>query len=128
MAPSTVHVEPVEGHNALSMIWQENVTKADVKAAFKAIEARLQTTESPLFVIVDITANPNFPLLETINAALFGPYRHPRLKEWLIIGANRSAQMIERVLAGSVVRKNVRWFTNADEALVYLNETQNESL
>ena len=125
MAQSTVFVDAINNLPALRMVWRKDVLKSDVTSAFQQIETKLQNTDQPLFVIVDITAKPNFPLAATINAAMFGPYRNPQLKEWLIVGTNTMAKSIERVLAGSIGRKNVRWFETEDAALAYLeNATQ----
>ena len=124
----SVSVEPMQSAQALHMIWQKNVQKADVHAAFQRIQDELQSRNAPLYVIVDITSQPNFPMFETLNAAMSGPYRNTLLKEWLVVGTNRVAQTIERVLAGSMGRDNVRWFTSEAEALAYLERvTQMDS-
>ena len=128
MAQSTISVDSINNPHALRMVWHQDVQKSDVTWAFQQIETRLRNTDQPLYVIVDITAKPNFPLAATINAAMFGPYRNPQLKEWLIVGTNTMAKSIERVLAGSMGRKNVRWFETEDAALAYLEiATQNDT-
>ena len=93
---------------------------ADVTDAFKDINHLLNISSEPLFVIVDIRSNPNFPLSATLNGALFGPYRNPVLREWLIIGSNPLAHMIERILSEVTGRKNVRWFTTDADANAYV--------
>lgn len=123
----TVSVEAVSSYNAILMTWQHRVDKSDVVRAFHKINQTLNEAAAPVYVVVDITNNPRFPLRETINSALWGPYRNPKLKAWLIIGSNPTARAIERSLSGVTKRKNVFWFQSFEEVQRYL-EAQPDGL
>lgn len=117
----TVDIEDIEGHPAIKMTWQHQVKYYDVRDAFRGIEAKLNTSTQPLYVVVDITRSPNFPLNATVGEAAAGPYRNPNLVEWLIIGSNRGARMIEHLLSSITGRHNVRWFKTEAEVIAYLD-------
>ncbi|MEO8611404.1 MAG: hypothetical protein ABI690_26135 [Chloroflexota bacterium] len=117
---STVRVEPIENYPALKMTWQHDVRDLDVVNAFKQINTILQNSTDPVFVVVDLSANPNFPLLTTIHEAI-APYRNPLLEEWLVIGSNWMARAVEGTLAKLTRQKNVRWFTKEVDVMDYLS-------
>ncbi len=119
---TTVTIEQLANGNAIRMTWQRQVNAQDVERAFTAITDILKEASSPMYVVVDLLSNPNFPIGATLNAALFGPYRNPKLKEWLIIGSNSMAQFIERTLASVTGHRNVRWFKTQEEVSAYLNK------
>jgi hypothetical protein len=57
--------------------------------------------------------------------ALRGPFRHPRLAEWLVYGTNTSARRIGDLLTKASRRNNIRWFDTEDEVLGYLDAVHN---
>ncbi|MBL8155385.1 MAG: hypothetical protein JNM70_14470 [Anaerolineae bacterium] len=116
----TVTVEDFEGFPAIRMTWQHEVKYPDLRDAFRRIEAKLNASSQPLYVVVDITHYPNFPLNATVAEAAAGPYRNPNLVEWLIIGSNRGARLIEQLLGSITGRRNVRWFQTEAEVTAYL--------
>jgi hypothetical protein len=120
----TVEIEDFEGFPAIRMTWQHVVKYYDLRDAFRGIEAKLNVSTRPLYVVVDITRSPNFPLNATVAEAAAGPYRNPNLVEWLIIGSNRGAHIVEQVLSSITGRRNVRWFKTEAEVITYL---QNQS-
>lgn len=116
----TVHVEDFGEFPAVKMTWQREVNYPDLSDAFRKIEEKLNNSVQPLYVVVDITRNPNFPLNTTVAEAAAGPYRNPKLVEWLVIGSNLGARMIERLLSSITGRHNVRWFKSEAEVTAYL--------
>ena len=116
----TIIVEDVRGHRAIKMTWQHQVIYNDVRDAFHSINFTLNASTEPMYVVVDITSNPNFPLNATITEAAAGPYRNPKLKEWLIIGSSGLARIIEQILSSLTGRRNVRWFKTEAEVMAYL--------
>lgn len=116
----TVHVEDFGEFPAVKMTWQREVNYPDLSDAFRQIEEKLNNSAQPLYVVVDITRNPNFPLNTTVAEAAAGPYRNPKLVEWLVIGSNLGARMIERLLSSITGRHNVRWFKSEAEVIAYL--------
>jgi hypothetical protein len=117
----SVTVQALKDHdNAVLMTWQRQVQTEDVKVAFSQIMDHLKQKQTPLYVVVDILRNPNFPVGTTITAALLGPYRHPDLAAWLVVGSNWMAKSIERALANVTGRKNVLWFDTMEAALRHL--------
>jgi len=119
-AKPTVEVTCLEGSNTLRMRWQHHVLPHDVAHAFQQITDRLDVSDASLYVVADLTSNPRIPLKETISALLAGPYRHPRLAEWLIVGSNLEARSVANALFAITRRSNVRWFDTERDALDYL--------
>lgn len=118
----TVWSERLQDVPAIKMVWMGEVEVADLRDAFNDISAYLDDTEEPLPVIVDITRNPRFPIVETVLHALAGPFRHAMLSEWLVIGNSPAARKIEDLLARVTSRSNVRWFDTEEEAVAYIRE------
>ncbi len=117
---TTVTVTPVEGHPALLMQWTSAPEKRDVRDAFKTMTEMLDASAVSLRVIVDVSSNPRFPLSETISGAFWGPFRNPKLAEWLVIGASMTSHTIGRTLTSLSRRDNICWFETMDEAMRYL--------
>lgn len=115
----TVWAEWLADLPAIKMVWMKDVTVPDVRDAFHDISAYLDNTEQPLPVIVDITRNPNFPIIETVLHALAGPFRHAMLSEWLVVGSSPAAHKIENLLSRVTSRSNIRWFESEEEAVSY---------
>jgi hypothetical protein len=115
---TTVSVEQLTD-TVIKMTWEQRVTEKDVNEAFQKINELLNQSTKPSFVIVDITAKPDFPVMTTVHSALAGPYNNKLLREWLIVGTNRLARTIEQILGGLTNRRNVRWFTIEADALDY---------
>jgi hypothetical protein len=118
----TVYAEPVEDYNALVMLWEHDIRTEDVQPAFDTITQHLNAADAPMYVLVDLLKDPQFPLLETISGALWGPFRNPMLKEWLVIGSNNLAHVIARMLMNATRRNNIRWFKSYDEAKAYMQK------
>lgn len=116
----TIRVTRVENAPALKMLWSCNIHPPDVGPAFQDINYRLNEASKPLFVMVDIGCNPNFPIFETVIHAATGPFRNPKLREWLIIGENVGAKRIENLLTRMTGSSNVRWFDDEAEAMAYI--------
>ncbi len=119
METKTVTVEYDAIHKLIRMKWEAKVIAKDVRDAFRTIDDLLNRSEQPLYVLVDISSQPNFPISDTIVGALFGPYRNPKLIGWLIVGKTVIATMIERVLSTTTNINNVLWFNTEAEALAY---------
>lgn len=100
--------------------WAQAVHSEDVQTAFRELNSLLDTAESPLYVFVDLRERPNFPLADTLRGALEGPFRHPMLKEWLVIGSNPMAHTIGRILTSITRRNNIKWFNTEEKAIEYL--------
>ncbi len=120
----SVYVEPVAGYNAVRMVWEQQVDAADIAPAFQSIQAALDSADRPLSVIVDMAARPNIPLQSTLWGALRGPFRDPRLKEWLCIGGGSMATAVARILSGATGRKNILWFDDEAAALQHLAQQE----
>jgi hypothetical protein len=124
LSQPTVYAEPYEGYHALVMLWQNEIHTEDVQPAFDTITEHLNVADSPMYVLVDLLQDPQFPLLETISGALWGPFRNPMLKEWLVIGSNNLAHVIARMLMNATRRNNIRWFKSYDEAKAYMEKAE----
>lgn len=119
---STVIVEQ-QSEDVIKMIWASRINDNDVRQSFKEIDKVLSAAARPMFVVVDISADPKFPLTATLTGALFGPQRNPNLREWLVIGSNDIAKFIDRTLTAITHRNLVRWFKNEAEVTAYIQKT-----
>lgn len=120
MITPSVRIVRLEDHRGLLMIWEHTVDKDDVTRAFHDLVDCLDSAIAPMYVIVDVRADPRFPLIETFRGALNGPFRHPNLSEWLVVGANSVARSIGSTLVSVSSRDNIHWFNTFEEALDYL--------
>lgn len=119
----SVKVTSLNGYDALKMTWQRQVAAEDIAAAFGEVTDRLNSSNKPLYVVLDLQEEPELPLKETILGALSGTYRHPRLAEWLVVGANNPAEVVGRALATMTNRDNVIWFDTEEQAIHYLKHS-----
>jgi hypothetical protein len=121
-AHATVTVERLDQYPVavIGMIWRKDVLDRDVQAAFVRINQYLNELPAPVYVLVDIRCSPHFPLITTIKGALSGPFTHPHLLAWLIVGKNSMAQVIEHTLSTFTGRHNVLWFTDMASVSDYL--------
>lgn len=117
---ATITVKPDPIKPAIIMTWQRKIEKDDVVTAFAQINQLLNDGKRPQWVIVDLTQNPIFPMLETITQAMKGPYQNEFLMKWLVVNGNPMAKTIERVLSHTTGVKKVEWFDTMDEALDHL--------
>jgi hypothetical protein len=118
---ATVNVKPFGGHpHTLHMIWHRRPGKADVVRAFDALKQALDASETVLDVVVDVSAQPHFPLTATIYGAL-NIQRHPKMGLWLVIGAAHMARFIGRTITGSG-RDNIEWFNDESDVLERLRQ------
>ncbi len=101
------------------MKWLSRVSESDVIAAFEQVDRLLSESDEPCYVLFDITSSLNFPISATLKGAAFGPYRNPHMIEWLIVGSNPIAHLIERTLTSVTGRDIVRWFENEAQALAH---------
>ncbi|MEQ9030774.1 MAG: hypothetical protein RLP44_18820, partial [Aggregatilineales bacterium] len=83
--------------------------------AYESLTDKIQSTDAPIYVIVDIRADPAFPLQVTINNSL-RISRQQNFNQWLVVGSNRSARMISSVL-NSMGTAKILWFDTVDDAL-----------
>jgi len=119
--PKTVIVELIAGCNALRMTWQRQVDAWDVHTAFRQMVDFMDQAVSTVHVIVDVRQDPLFPVSAVVSEVLTGPARHPRMGNWLVIGSNRLAELIGKILVSITGRKNIYWFKTEPEALAYLD-------
>jgi hypothetical protein len=125
LTPAPVTVSWISGQPALLMTWPRVIERESIKEAFRTIVTALDDTDVPLYIVVDLHANPDFPMTETIQGAYFGPFRHPYLAEWLVVNTNILGRMIGNTLSSITRRHNIKWFDTTEEAMEHL---QNVSL
>lgn len=111
---------------AATLWWAHVVHGQDVQKAFRDLYNILNAAEEPIYVFVDLRERPNFPLADTLRGALDGPFRHPKLKEWLVIGSSPMAHTIGRMLTSMTRRNNIKWFDTEAEAIDYLKISSNQ--
>lgn len=116
---TTVTVEFVD--RMVKMTWGQRPAVKDIRRAFEEVVDYLEERVDPVYVIIDITSNPHFPIVSTVQAAM-PAFRNEMLRAWLVIGSNSLAQVIEGILSGVTKRRNVHWFANEDEMLAFVAE------
>jgi hypothetical protein len=107
---------------AIKMVWQATVTGHEVRSTFNRLQAQLSEAEVPHYVVLDLSADPQFPLKEATAAALFGPYRHPMAAEWLVIGSSEVWKFVEHTLVLATNERKIRWFKTLDEVTAYIHQ------
>jgi hypothetical protein len=115
MPELTVSVEAINGYPALMMKWEQKASKEDIKRAYRLISEALEAASSPIYIVVDLRNNIQMPLKETVSGAFFGPYNHPKLATWLVIGGHQMARIVANSLNQMTREQRVEWFdTEAD--------------
>lgn len=117
-SPLPVTVNWLDSSDALLMKWPHIIDKGSITRAFRTILAALAEAGDPIPVIVDLTANPQFLMTETITGA-YQSFDHPRLGAWLVVGANARAKMIGQALVTMTQRNNIHWFDTMEEMEAY---------
>ncbi len=112
----------------IRMVWGQHVTDKDVQEAFERIQMLLNKVKEPRCVLVDISQVANMPLTVTFQSAVTGPYRHPRLRNWLIVEphTNRIAHVAEKLMSSVTRRHNVRWFKSEQDALDFMRQGEQQ--
>jgi hypothetical protein len=121
MLTPTVRVESISP-TIIKMSWDKIVRVPDVDQAYREINRLLNLAPRPIFVLVDISCNPQFPVGATIKGALLGPHQNPKLQAWLVVGTSVIGHMIDHILTKVTRRKIVVWFNTETEALGYAAE------
>lgn len=121
MPGSTVIVTEDHENHVLIMTWARNVRHEDISAAFEFLLAQLDAAPYPLYVIVDLSSRPAFPVLQTIYRAL-PAFVHPKLARWLVVGESSLGRIIEDTLVRlSGVQNHVLWFGTMTDVHSHLN-------
>ena len=122
----TVFVDVINDRGDLKMTWGEYPQESDISTAFDFINDHLKNTDHPIYIVVDLSSDPQIPLSTTIREVMSGPFRHRNLKKWLVIGINRRAQVVARVMDTISRESTILWFDTETEALTRLNELMTE--
>jgi hypothetical protein len=118
----TVFIESVDNHpTAVWLRWERWVVEADVRPAFHEMTHRLDTARQPVHVLVDLRADPRLPLQTTISETLSGPFMHPNMGEWLVIGTNARAHFVADMITRVGRQNSIRWFQTDTEAFEHLS-------
>ncbi len=115
-----VRVTSLDAHNNLLMSWPTYIEKGSIQPAFRTIKDYLERALLPIYILVDLQKDPQFPMSDTILGA-FQAFGHPKLAEWIVFGANPRAKMIGQALVTMTQRNNILWFDTQEEALSYLD-------
>jgi len=125
MNDNTVRVMAVPGHPcAIWLQWDAKINPDHIPPAFDQLNTGLDSAEHPVHVLVDLRQNPTLPLAITMHEALSGPFTHPRMGIWLVIGSNQRAQIVANVITKAGFRKNIQWFETEEDAFARLEELE----
>jgi hypothetical protein len=122
MSEETVTVKAINDYPALLMSWELKAKKEDIKKAYHEISQALDEAKSPMYVVVDLRRNIQMPLKETVAGAFLGPYNHPKLAAWLVIGGHRMARIVANSLSQMGREQRVEWFDSEIEVYARLKE------
>lgn len=125
MSP-TVYLENTEFPFVVRMVWEQQVNEADVLPMFTMLTRQLNASPRPMTVIVDLSNKPQMPLTETLTGAMSGPFGHPNLGYWIMIGSTRVARIVENVLKKVLRQHNTIWFDTHEEAYAFIREKAQE--
>lgn len=116
----SVRVEPLLGYPALLMVFEHQIVEDELAAAFQSVLATMEAADRKLFLVLDLTKNPQLDVLEVVTAAT-PVFRHARSAKWLIIGQSGLGHVIESKLITLARRpRSVIWFDTEEEAFDYL--------
>ncbi|PJF22977.1 MAG: hypothetical protein CUN56_03280 [Phototrophicales bacterium] len=118
----TVTLTPTSLPYVYRMNWDANPDENDVRLAFIQIEERLNNSQKPVDIIVDITSNPRFPMRTTINGAA-RVNQHSMMGDWVVIGGNRAAQLIARSM-NLFGKNNIYWYQTETEAFNHFEQNR----
>lgn len=119
---ATVSLENTEFPFVVRMVWAQQVNEADVLPMFMDLSRRLNASPRPMIVIVDLSNKPQMPLTETLTGAMSGPFGHPNLGYWVMIGSTRVARIVENVLTKVLRNRNTIWFDTNEEAFAFIRQ------
>ena len=122
----TVWAERIEELDAIKMVWGKRIDVEEMRKAFSDVVAYLNRADAPQCVIVDVSSNPRFPIIDTVIHCLAGPFKHPMLNEWLVIGGNDGARTIGNMLMRVSGRANIKWFDDEAAFTAYCVEQKAE--
>lgn len=108
---TTVSIETITPH-LLLMGWGHQPKPNDINQAFNQIIHILNDVEMSVDIIVDIRANPHFPMHLTVQRA-FATNQHPMMGDWLVVGQSPTAKIISRLIT-TLNRDNIHWFDTLD--------------
>lgn len=115
-----MRVEPLLGYPALLMLFEHQIVEDELAAAFQSVLETMEAADRKLYLVLDLTSNPQLDVLEVVTAAT-PVFRHPRSAKWLIIGQSGLGHVIESKLITLTRRQGaVIWFETEDEAFDYL--------
>jgi len=118
---TAITIEPLENHAAHIVRWGGDANDIVVLNAFKKVARILDRAPRPTTIILDLTDEPHCPLLTILNAVLLGPYYHHHLDEWLVIGDNRIARTIGRILSRNRRKQATFWFNSEVDVIAYMD-------
>ncbi|MCS7071541.1 MAG: hypothetical protein NZM00_08555 [Anaerolinea sp.] len=120
MTGATVTLEHFHGIVHLRVTWASVVDGVAINTTFRTMQMYLDATQTPLPVIFDMSQCVRFSAPDVLRGALFGPFRHPMLDEWLVIGADTLARNVGRVLSNVTGIHNIHWFFTHEQAYTHL--------
>ncbi|GAB4571673.1 MAG: hypothetical protein Kow0077_08990 [Anaerolineae bacterium] len=116
----SVSVEPLLGYPALLVTWQYQIVPEEMAAAFQTIREIFDSVDRKMFVVMDLTNNPQLEVLEVVTHAT-PVFKHPRSAKWLFVGQSGLGRVVESKLISLTRRDSaVIWFDTLDEAFDYL--------
>lgn len=120
MSSASVTLEQHHDAAYLLVTWTGIVDGQAINTSFRAMQTYLDAAASPLPIVLDLSGCQRFSAPDALRGALFGPFRHPMLDEWLVIGADSLARNIGRVLSNVTRIHNIRWFFTHEQAYTFL--------
>lgn len=108
---ATIHIDACSS-TVIYTTWLATSTSADVTAAFQQLMTRLDNSRYEQHIVIDMSAKPLIPLVQTIAEVLSLSY-HRRVAAWTIVGSGACAKSMADVLQKVCTDKPAYCFADA---------------
>lgn len=106
---------------ALHMVWESDVTRYDALRAFQAVQDYLDESEFPTCVLLDLEADIQLSIEETIDMVMRSPFEHENLAMVLVVGGSKYAELMVEVLSLLYLSRKIKWYKDEAEANEFLS-------
>ncbi|MEO0594637.1 MAG: hypothetical protein AAF126_00840 [Chloroflexota bacterium] len=120
MRANTVKLEFIPQQQVIKLTLAEHVVHSDMQRAMSSILVHLEESHDKHFIVVDMTKNNVLSVQATVSSAFFGPYGHPNVAQWLIVGHHPIGKRISRQLIGWTGESRFTWFDDTASCLKYI--------
>lgn len=119
--PHSIQLSTLDTFGNLLMTWPHQPDKEQIVKAFSSIRTFLEISHRRMYIVVDLSTNPQFNMSVTIQNAM-KVHTHAHFGGWLVVGANARAHLIGQALTTMTQSQTIFWFDTVSEATVFLRQ------